>query len=619
MINLTNRLYLFPLIGVVQGLALTTLIKLDQPHLTPQLIFIFAFVGLAPALFYFTYERPLGRSSILFSGGIGAALAALFTWGEYRFTHDTMLSLGNGIGGWHFWAAIVPAIILLAYFRAFRGETAPSARYRAVYDSIWTLFLSSILAAIFTGLLWLLLFLWWSLFGLIGITIFESILTDDYVAPAIIFGALGAGVAIILEQGNILTAARSLVLSLLRTLAPLVAVFLIVFLGFLPFTGLELLWDTNAASAILLSMVLAAGLLINATIQADDTVVNIPPLIRRLLQVAALLLPVPVLIAAYALWLRVDQYGLTPERVVAANIVVTATLFTAGHALSGLFSSRWPEFIRRCNFLTLPLAGLFGLALLTPIGDPYRLSVTSQLYRLETAQVGVDDFDLGMLQFELGATGRQAIEEIRAGQHVPEGTDMTDALTRLDQTRYYYEWRDNRAHSHLESGEFDAAKWQDAFLVRPANAPFPNGFAAFLHQQGNGLMAACADNPAQRCAVLVGQVFPDTPAEIVLVTGNIKEGWLRFEAYRQAASQTGTLWHQFAHDFTRPDAGEDVRAIWQAIERGDITYTPTTYNMINLGDYKHLLSPDAITKGAEPFRPALKPHAAPLPNRAMTK
>ncbi len=623
MTKLKERLYLFPLIGVLQGLALTHLVKLDAPQSTSFMLFLFALISLAPSFFYYTYERKHERSSLLFSIVAGALFAGLFTWGQHRFSLGAPLSTDSAIGGWHFWAALVPAVISLIYFRALRtgnGTLSHAERYRHVHDNVWTLFLGTVLAIIFMGLLWLLLFLWWSLFGLIGITLFEDILTDDYVAPAIIFGALATGIGVTLEQGGIVNTARSLVQVLLKILSPIVVIFLAVFLCFLPFTGLDPLWDTRAAAAILISMVFATGWLINASIEGEGNSIDQRPTIRRLLQLGCLLLPAPTLIACIAIWLRIDQYGLTPDRVAASAITLTAGLFAGGYGIASLFSRTWPEKVRTLNFAIIPIAGVIGMALLTPIADPYQLSLSNQLSRLKGGKVSPDDFDLGLLKFELGAAGRQAIEEIRNGKHLPDGADMTKALAAIDQATYRYDWRSERPRPVPAQQDYDEAAWRAAFIVRPVATPFPDNFARYLHTQDTWTPAQCSLSAATRCAFLVGQVFPDEPEEIILITGDEYGDHLQFQAFRQVTSDQDVIWHQFAGDFAGPGSGEDSDAIWQAIVDGKVTYTPAHHNMIDIGDELRLLSPVQSSFGPKPGpRPGLKPVPAPLPKGAMTR
>jgi hypothetical protein len=106
---------------------------------------------------------------------------------------------------------------------------------------------------------------------------------------------------------------RTLLLLLLSWLLPVMTVLAIGFLLALPFTGLEVLWKTKFAAALLLTVSAALIFLVNAVYHDGR---SIPAVILRYISllVPAALIPL-VAIAAYALTLRVTQYRWTTNRV----------------------------------------------------------------------------------------------------------------------------------------------------------------------------------------------------------------------------------------------------------------------------------------------------------------
>src|SRR3546814_5233233 len=69
----------------------------------------------------------------------------------------------------------------------------------------------------------------------------------------------------------------------------------------------------------------------------------------------------------------------------------------------------------RCRQANVGIAGLvalIALALQTPFADPYRLSAADQYRRLAEGVVDPQVFDYGFLKFELGAAGRETLEQI---------------------------------------------------------------------------------------------------------------------------------------------------------------------------------------------------------------
>src|SRR5690606_34747472 len=89
------------------------------------------------------------------------------------------------------------------------------------------------------------------------------------------------------------------------------------FLAALPFTGLQGLWETGSATALVLSAAAALIILINTAYQ-DGRADNRPPaILRAAVRVASVLLTPLVAIAFWGLALRIGQHGLTPDRIIA--------------------------------------------------------------------------------------------------------------------------------------------------------------------------------------------------------------------------------------------------------------------------------------------------------------
>src|SRR5690348_7105618 len=204
---------------------------------------------------------------------------------------------------------------------------------------------------------------------------------------------------------------RALVHVLLSWLLPLMALFVAGFLASLPFTGLAPLWATRFATGLLLTTSAALVVLINAVHQ-DGQQEHAPPRVLRLAASLAALMLVPLMvIAAYALGLRVAQHGWTTDRIIAAASLVVAGCYALGYAWAALRPGRWLERIEICNVVAafVTLAAL--LALFTPIADPARLSVASQVARLESGAVAPDKFDFAYLRFDGARYGKAARSE----------------------------------------------------------------------------------------------------------------------------------------------------------------------------------------------------------------
>ena len=196
------------------------------------------------------------------------------------------------------------------------------AAYATDFAASWKLAVQGALAGAFIGAFWVLLWIGAELFRLIRIEVLADLIKHDWFwIPATTF-VFACALHITDARGSLVEGARTLALALLSWLLPVMTLLAIAFLLALPFTGLEPLWSTRRATAILLTASAALVVLIN-TAYKDGRYASPAPL-RYASRTAALVLIPLVALAAYGLWLRVTQYGWTPERVNASACIVVA-------------------------------------------------------------------------------------------------------------------------------------------------------------------------------------------------------------------------------------------------------------------------------------------------------
>src|SRR5262245_15947096 len=229
------------------------------------------------------------------------------------------------------WAALT-AGLFIAHSLIVAGST--DKRYLASYATdfavSWKLALQGALAGVFVGAFWLLLWIGAELFRLIRIEFLANLIKQNWFGlPATTF-VFACALHITDARAGIVEGTRTLALALLSWLLPVMTLFCIAFVVALPFTGLEPLWSTRRATAILLVAGAALVVLINAAYQ--DGRYDSPALLRYASRAAALVLVPLVGLAAYALALRVTQYGLTPQRVNACACIVLTRCYAIGYA-----------------------------------------------------------------------------------------------------------------------------------------------------------------------------------------------------------------------------------------------------------------------------------------------
>ena len=285
------------------------------------------------------------------------------------------------------------------------------AAYPTYFDVTWKHGVQGALSVGFTGAFWLLLFLAAALFKLIGVEAIDKLIKHEafaFPATAVMFAA---AVQLTDVRANLVRGVRTVALTLLSWLLPLMALIAAAFLATLPFTGLEPLWKTRSATAILL--VADAFLILLANAAYQDGTERAAVVLKWAARLAGLLL-VPITgLAAYGLSLRIGQYGLSPDRIIAAACVLVAAGYALGYAVAAVRPGAWMKTLETTN-----IAMAFGviavlLALCTPVADPRRLSVEDQVARLGSGKVKADQFDYQFLRFDAGRYGKDALNRLK--------------------------------------------------------------------------------------------------------------------------------------------------------------------------------------------------------------
>lgn len=339
------------------------------------------------------------------------------------------------------------AYILTPFIQARDPEHGWRFDYSALYRHAWNNGLLLFMALVMLGVFWLLIWLWAGLFSMLGVDHFERLFSSSGFAWAASTTVVAAGLRIGLERGQIIDALRNVLQAMCRFLLPLTVVILLLFVVFLPFTGLAPLWSTRHATPILLALVFAHIALLNGVLQDGLQPAHYPRLLRLLADASSLCLPLLAGLAIHALWLRIDQYGLTPDRVLAALLALVAMLH--GLALVRAVFKRdlyWLNGLRQSN----PPLGLFSAGLLVlmhvPALSPLQLSAASQYQRLLDDKVPAERTDLGALRFQLGEPGRRYLQALREQIAEPSADEarrirLQADLQRLDRADSYWAWK----------------------------------------------------------------------------------------------------------------------------------------------------------------------------------
>ena len=385
-----------------------------------------------------------------------------------------------------------PALFIANQLIAHRtGQMRLFGAYSAYFESSWMRVFQLMLSLAFTGVFWGVLQLGRALFDLIHLPWFGHFIDKDYIRSPLLAGAFAMAVHLTDVRPALLRGTRNLGLTLLSWQAPVAVALCAAFLAALPFTGLQPLWSTRFAASLLLWAASVMLILINAAYN-DGTDAHRPMLpLRIAVRAAGPVMLLLALLAADAIVQRVTQYGWTPQRVRAAAVAVIALAYGAGYGVAALRSGPWMRLLERVNIATSFVMLAVLVALVSPLADPARLSVDSQVARLHSGAVKPEAFDYWFLHNGAGRFGTAALDGLA---HDPDRAIA-------DRARVAQTGPDQRSHfGPANPHETEAAL--SHVTVLPAGAKLPADFTPAKLAQGATAQAGCLDNGTP-CRIIV--------------------------------------------------------------------------------------------------------------------
>ena len=502
------------------------------------------------------------------------ALAAFYLLIGWHYGEWVLDEARNGPERWFEPGVIVVIqwLLIMPFLQARLIEGRWRSRYELLFSSAWTNKLLLAEAAAFTGLFWLLLLLWAQLFRMLGIRFFEELFAEPifvYPVTSIVFGVALKLIGSLERFTTILLEQSLSVLKWLALLAGLiVALFTVALVSELPILITQ--GEKAIAAVWLLWLIAVMVLLVNAAYRDGSLADPYPRVIGIALRFVIPLTVVSALVAAYALWLRVDQYGFTVSRFWGWVVAGAALLYSAGYALAVRHNRHWMRSIGAVNVVVaLYLIGVLTLAL-TPVLSPYRISANSQFaMALEGDNASTYTYDgygsthMRYLRFDSGNYGRNRLDELNRIENHPRAEQLRrEATAELAREQ---RWR---------PPQFDSSAFA-SIAVQPAGRTLDSELTKIL-----------ANDPTLTQGVdptLVAGVFidlnNDEVEEFVLVANT------RATVYRL---QSG-IWRRVG-DMTS-DRYESPQTIVSRVRRGDVQTQPSAWQDLVIGELRYRLLP----------------------------
>jgi len=482
------------------------------------------------------------RRAVALAAPFAAVVAGLMLVASLRYDLVAQFQFA----GLSFLAAAVLVFVAMPMMIAAQG---PGWRdYPTLFAESWMLVVRAATAVVFTGLVWGLIWLADALLGLVGLGVIGWLMGEGGPVARMVTGAaLGLGFAVAGENTDLL--APDLILRLLRPLAvPLLAVEA-VFVVALPLRGLSGLPEGLSAAGLLLGLAAGAVALVSVVAERDEVLADPGRMTGLAARGLAMLLPVPVALAGWAVWLRVAQHGWTPGRVFAALLVALAAGYALLYLLAALRGAGWRGAVRRANVAMAVAVMAVATLWLTPVLDAEAISARSQVARIEASSV--EAMDLAALD-RWGSAGAVAMARLEAVAAEPGREALAGALSAH---------RDMRAESGdpvvmAERTEAVLEALRAVMPVQPATATATRDMllAGVSAVELQDWLEACREplpgSTRPGCVFVVADLWRDAPGEEAVVLLRELSGFVRYEGLgmkggavqrRSVASMEGML------------------------------------------------------------------------------
>jgi hypothetical protein len=367
--------------------------------------------------------------------------------------------------------------ITLACFKALmylqqRADQVPLT-YQVLFTNSWRNFLVTALSAIFVLIFWLILVLWGELFSVIEIDFFRDLFKEDWFIIPVLGFAFGLGAIIFRNLTRVIDNITKLLHGLIKVLLPLIITVAVIFLAALPFVGLDVLWSTGRGTALLLWLLAIMLFFTNAVYQDGRETNPYAPIIHRLIFSGLCVMPIISALSLYGLVLRLNQYGWSVERCWAFVVWLILTLIAVGY-VAGIIRRRtdWTSDLARVN----TAMGLVVLAIMllanSPILDFRKISLASQLKRVESGEIELKEFDFWYTRHNLARPGYLMMEEMKeqVGDSDAELLDLIENPVN--------KWQAQRIRDNEDM-------WTK-MIFRPESFDVPEGLRNFIAKQYYG-------------------------------------------------------------------------------------------------------------------------------------
>jgi hypothetical protein len=512
-------------------------------------------------------DRRFWQHALLVFG----VLALLATWAVWSATGAPGLQSSSVLSPYGFTTTLA-LFIALPWLQCRLQYGRWGGPYADLFEHAWQNALTLLVTLTFVGTCWGVLKLWAELFALVKIQFFHDLFQESAFIYLASGAMVGLGVLIGRTQQRAIRIARQIVLAIFTGLLPLLAFIVMLFAISLLFTGLESLWKTRAATAILMTLVGANIVFVNAVYQNGEHAPPYPAWLRRFMEIGLLVLPIHAALGLFALQLRVRQYGWTQDRYWALLVCLVLTAYAVGYAYAAMRrNAQWLAPLRRVNIVLSLVVIALVIASNSLLFDPHRLAVSDQVARWKDGRTDGKHLDLEHLRFDSGRRGYVAAQALRDDARIKADAALTGKLAKVLERQQRNDWKSpqDKRSSAVTTIE------QIAAIVRPATgSPEPDPALLQTLLEIDASRANCRQ-PGDDCIAIARDFDGDGSVDWLICDARYSS--ILCQLWDRARDGR---WRQAVHFWLyAKDDGDGVRAL----RAGEITLVPKRWPALKIG------------------------------------
>ncbi|MEW4448651.1 DUF4153 domain-containing protein [Qipengyuania sp. JC766] len=556
-------------LGGVAGLVVWELLDGFDPG--PVRSAFAAFIFFASGTLGFVLGPPIRIADLAFAAGVGAVMGGISGWA---------VAAGASYAGeeYAFAAGVFFALLAIPLYQSDFHRLRWHTPYCDTHFHVWTDAVCAGGAFLFVILSWILLWLLHGLFSLVGIDLIDEMIREGWFVGLFCGATFGGALGVLRNQIGVIGTLQRVVMLVFSLLTVPFALAVVIFVAILLLSGGNALWEaTDSATPVLLACAVGCFVLANSVVRDDDASRSGNVVMQAAaLALAVMILPLTIF-AAISMGIRIDQYGLAPERIWA--LVAIAIAFAYGVAYwAALVRGRltgWGAHIRRANLHLAVVTCAIAFVLAMPLLDFGAISTRDQLARLQSGEVSPEEFDFAALRWDFGDAGRDGLAALVASKDEAIRVEAGEALAQ--------ESRPDRW-----SDEFWVSDMTDQIIVYPSGAQMPDALAEAIKSEPvcrGDLVCRIYLQPDGRTAAVLGdrcvppRVSRDDAIEPKYDCSIDAEPFVLIDGSWVAIQSIPT-----EPEMSAEEERESLRLEREAIERGDVRIAPAQERSIFIGD-----------------------------------